>query len=138
MLYKGIFWIKDIDDIENSSICIKEQCSLDGIFINRHNINENLLSKSKDNFNHQKAWSTLSRNITDNKQYNYYPRGRVEIRNNKAIIYVNNNVINKDFKEWVIETFELYEDYGIKDVIIKCDGSKHYDCHLDMKRIKND
>ena len=131
MIYKGVFWIKDICDIENSAICIKENCSLDGTFIDTHNINENMLSKSGDNFNHQKVWNLLSRDITENKPYNYYPRGRVEIKNNNAIVYVYNNVINENFQNWITDTFKLYESNGIKNVVIKCDGSKHYKCHLD-------
>lgn len=42
--------------------------------------------------NHKKIWSELPRRVTQGKAYNYFPRGRVEIRKGKAIIAITNAV----------------------------------------------
>ena len=131
MIYKGIFWIKDINDIRNTAVCIKEKCGLHGIFAGTRNMNENMLSKSKDNFNHQKAWNSLSKAITENKPYNYYPRGRVEIRNAQAVIFANGNIASERLKDWAVQEFGLTRENGIKAVTLKTDMSKHYLCCLD-------
>ena len=125
-LYKGVFWIKDIDSAEVSSVCLKALCDIQGDFTDVSSINIGALSKSKENFNHQKAWQTLDRSVTENKPYNYYPRGRVEIRNSNAVIYANPTIATEELKEWAVSAFNLTEENGIKKVILKADGSNHY------------
>lgn len=92
-----------------------------------------MLSKSKDNFNHQRAWNSWGKDITENKPYNYWPRGRVEMKNKRAIVYVNHKVINEAFEKWIIDSFKLCATNGIENVRIKCDGSKHYNCYIDRE-----
>ena len=46
-------------------------------------------AKSGESFNHKTEWSKLDKSITQGKPFNYYPRGRVEIRNGKATIFLN-------------------------------------------------
>jgi len=46
-------------------------------------------SKSGENYNHKTEWAKLGRRVTGDRPYNYYPRGRVEIRNGKAVIFLN-------------------------------------------------
>ena len=128
-LYKGVFWIKNISDIAASSVCVLGECDKDGNLTN--DIDSNMLSKKGDNFNHKKVWKCLDKYDTDNKPYDYYPRGRVEIRKGAAIIYVNPNLLNPLLKEWVITRFGLTVDNGIKRVLLKVDGSEHYKCYLD-------
>ena len=62
-LYKGIFWIKNIDNYD--SIAIKELCDNIGGFLKPLPIE--LLSKSGEDFNHKMAWSTLNKTKTENK-----------------------------------------------------------------------
>ena len=69
--------------------------------------------------------------MTHNKTYNYYPRGRVEIKRHKATIYLNPNIATEDVLGFLIEKFGLTSDNGITGVIMKADGSDHYKCHLD-------
>ena len=125
-LYRGIFWIKDIESFV--SVIIKAECNSNGFFVNI--LDFNLLAKSGMEFNHQAAWSTLSKRETDNKPYNYYPRGRVEIRNNKATIYANGNIADEKLLKWAINEFNLIEENGIEKVEIKADMSNHYLCQL--------
>ena len=74
-LYRGIFWVKDIDSF--ISVVIKAECNSNVFFTTVPNFK--LLAKSGAKFNHQAAWRTLSKRETENKPYDYYPRGRVEI-----------------------------------------------------------
>ena len=132
-LYKGLFWTKDIDNIKKSTVCVKALCDAQGNFIEISSINSDTLSENKTNFNHQKVWQTLDKRISGNKAYNYYPRGRVEIRNGKAIIYANVGIATEDLKNGVISAFNLTERNGIKAVVLKSDGSNHYKSYADLK-----
>ena len=130
-LYKGVFWIKDMESIDESFVSIKALCDINGNFIDLSSINPDTLSKNATNFNHQKVWQAFDKKITGNKPYNYYPRGRVEIKNGKAVIYANVNIATEDLKNWAISVFNLIKENGIKAVALKADGSKHYKSHLD-------
>ena len=130
-LYKGVFWIKDKESINESSVSIKALCDINGNFIDLSSINPYMLSKNETNFNHQKVWHAFDKNITGNKPYNYYPRGRVEIKNGKAVIYANVSIATEDLKIWAISVFNLIKENGIKAVALKADGSNHYKSHLD-------
>ena len=79
-IYKGIFWF-----IHDELIVRKVMCDKDGNALEYAEFS----SKRGSNFNHKKEWSKLSKNITSGKAFNYYPRGRVEVRRNEATIYLN-------------------------------------------------
>ena len=132
-LYRGIFWIKDIESF--SPVVIKAECDSNGLFVTVPDFN--LLAKSGKEFNHQAAWNTLSKRETKDKPYNYYPRGRVEIRNGKVVIYANGNIADEKLLKWAINEFNLTEENGIEKVEIKADMSSHYLCHLDWRK-RND
>ena len=132
-LSRGIFWIKDIERMD--SVVVKAECNSNGFFAEIPEFN--LLAKSGTEFNHQSTWSTLSKRKTDNKPYNYYPRGRVEIRNSKAVIYANGNIADEKLLKWAIYEFNLTKENGIEKVEIKVDMSNHYLCYLDWKN-RND
>lgn len=131
-LYKGVFWIKDTETPEVSSVSVKALCDTQGNFIDKSSIDPDTLSKNKTNFNHQKVWQTLDKCITGNKPYNYYPRGRVEIKSGKAVIYANVSIATEGLKNWVISAFNLTESNGIKSVILKADGSNHYKSYAEI------
>ena len=131
-LYKGVFWIKDKESINESSVSIKALCDINGNFIDLSSINPDTLSKNETNFNHQKVWQTLDKRITGNKPYNYYPRGRVEIKNGKAVIYANVSIATEQLKNRVISEFNLTKENGIVTVTLKADGSEHYKSYLEI------
>lgn len=57
------------------------------------------------------------------KPWNYFPRGRVEIRNDKAIIFANPDCfLYKDLENKIRNNFEL----GNVQIIYKADNSRHY------------
>ena len=118
MAFKGIFWIKPNGEL----FVLKVKCDSFGNFL--EDIPHDMLSKSGGNFNHKNAWNALPKSITDNKEYNYFPRGRAEIRNGKAIIFTN--YITEDLKLKIIDAFYLSDGNGIEQVIFKIDNSAHY------------
>ena len=78
--YKGIFWW-----IDDRLLCRKVHCDENGTPLET----AEFTSKSGDNFNHKAEWEKLSKKITGGNPYNYYPRGRVEIKRGKATVYLN-------------------------------------------------
>ena len=113
-LYKGIFWY-----INDHLLCRKVRCDSAGNPLE----SVDFTSKSGDNFNHKAEWQNMSKKITGGKPYNYYPRGRVEIKRNKATVYLN-PVLNQ---EEIIAKILLEFDLGnLTDITVKSDGSEHY------------
>ncbi len=110
VIFKGVFWIKSLSPIE--AVVIKSEC--DDV------PEKKFCSKSGKNYNHKAAWSTLDKTVTSGYPYNYYPRGRVEIRNGKAFVFANSNIVNDEFN--------LKE---LNQTKIIADMSNHYLCHID-------
>ena len=106
-LYRGIFWIKDIES--RAAVVIKAECNSNGFFTTVPDFK--LLAKSGTEFNHQAAWSTLPKRETGNKPYNYYPRGRVEILG--RIEHRSNNTF--EFTTWSYANNSLYHGHYFTD-----------------------
>ena len=88
-----------------------------------------LNSKSGRDYNHRLTWLTyVKKELQKGKEYNYFPRGRVEIRNSTATIFLNPDIATKGIIEYLSAQFAL-ADLSIKVV---CDGSKHYRSFLDF------
>ena len=57
------------------------------------------------------------------KPYNYYPRGRVEIKEKgKAKIFLNPDIATDEIVAYIVEKFRLQ----YREVKVIADGSKHY------------
>ena len=95
-LYKGIFWF---DPQRGELIVIKVACDHNGTALEAVEYS----SKSGDNFNHKVEWAKLPREVTEGHPYNYYPRGRVEIKKNKATVYFH-PVLNEPYATQLIAT----------------------------------
>lgn len=117
MLCKGIFWI-----IGGCLVPLKAACDKNGAL--SEPIPPGMLSKSGKNFNHKNAWETLPKAVTGGKAYNYYPRGRVEIKNARVTVYAN--LYTEEIQKKIIEEFQLLTENGIKKVDFKTDQSAHY------------
>lgn len=115
MIYKGIFWL-----IEGELYAKKIECDRSGKVIGD---GSELNSKSGDNFNHRLTWEGLPKSVTHGKEYNYYPRGRVEIKNGKVVIYLNPALNNEEILAELTRLFGLDE---LDSVRVKNDGSRHY------------
>jgi len=130
-LSSGIFWIiSDNNDLSKRILLIFAiPCDTDGTPKNTHTVELN--SKSGNSYNHKKIWeSEIHNKDFGKKKYNYYPRGRVEISNNKAVIYLNPHINKPVFIDEIKKGFGLSAS-NISEVRVKADGSKHYQCFLD-------
>lgn len=72
----------------------------------------------------------LSKEITKGKEYNYFPRGRVEVNKGRITIFLNPGINNEVVINKVIKEFELQY---IDNIRIVSDGSRHYGYHLFQK-----
>lgn len=87
-------------------------------------------SRRGDAFTHKKTWAKLTEKRKELRRYawNYFPRGRVEIRHGKAMIFMNPCILScEHFQEKLVEKFHLE---GMK-VRVMADCSWHYHCHGD-------
>lgn len=131
-LYRGIFWITDIDDIYSSDLYFRIPCDRNG------NINDSdfeisplMSSEYSENYNHKKVWNSLPKKITHAKTFDYYPRGRVEIRNGSAFVYYSPYIPQDGLKNWLTDKFNLTASNGIIKIRFVADGSSHYRCYMD-------
>lgn len=119
---KGIFWVKNSDSAQPALITVSTTCSASG----NSDSFVKYSSKCGDNFNHKTEWQQLDRRVTNGFPYNYYPRGRVEIKNGKATIYLNPDINNEDVVKMIFDCFELNNVRELRSITIKSDGSEHY------------
>ena len=134
-LCAGIFWIlSDYHDLSDYELLMFDiPCDSNGKPDNTHSIELN--SKSGNTYNHKKLWDSEVKNNSkyrpfNKKDYDYYPRGRVEISNNRAIIYLNPHINEPQFINIIKQKFGLFPQ-NISEVRIITDGSDHYQCFLD-------
>lgn len=127
-LYKGIFWIVDLENIHrNRDYCFQIQTDRDGYVVDDFFYN----SKNGETLNHKATWEELPRRSRMGVPFNYFPRGRVEINHGKAVIYANPNICTQEVKDFIVDEFNLTQSNGINEVVMKADGSPHYMCYLD-------
>lgn len=137
ILYKGIFWIKDIENLYESTISYKILCDKFGnVFYSGEYVNA--IGKSGNNFNHKKLWDMLPASITNNITYDYYPRGRVEIKKCKATIFISQYLADckDEIVKYVCDRYNITKENGINKVLIHIDGSEHYYPKFIVKRRK--
>lgn len=131
-LSQGVFWIADMDNIRrNTAYCFTIPCTPDGI---NTGDTSHLDAKSGTTYNHEKLWSRLPPELTHNMPFDHYPRGRVQIRNGKAVIFLNPNIATEEVKDFIVGEFHLTSGNGIHSVSVKADGSSHYRCNLDRTK----
>ena len=121
MLYKGVFWVRSLK--EGDMIALRFLSDENGVLTD-----SGITSKD---INHQRLWERLDSVITGGYPFNYYPRGRVELRRGKALIFCSPHICTEKLKSLITERFGLMAENGIKEVLLKADGSAHYQCGLD-------
>ena len=120
-LYKGVFWITEA---QSEQYFFRIPCNSMGDITGATEYP--LCSKNGNNYNHKILWSLLSKSFTGNKPFDYFPRGRVEIRNAKATVYLNPDINTDELQSCIISIFGLLKENGIKTVRFVSDGSSHY------------
>ena len=85
-----------------------------------------LNSKHGDNYTHKRTWEEyVPAELRGGKPYNYYPRGRVEIKDKgKTKIFLNPDIATEEIIAYIVEKFRLQH----REVKAIADGSKHYHC----------
>ena len=121
MLYRGVFWVRSLK--ESDMIALRFLSDENGVLTDSR-----LTSKD---INHQRLWERLDSVITGGVPYNFYPRGRVELRRGRALIFCSPHICTEQLKTLITERFGLTTENGIKEVLLKADGSAHYRCELD-------
>lgn len=130
----GIFWIiTETEDLQDYKLLyFNVPCDMCGIAIDTPTIQFN--SKSGKSYNHKAIWESRVKNNTghkpyNKKDYNYYPRGRVEIANNKAVIYLNPSINQIPIIEGIKKEFGL-TGYSTAKIRVVADNSAHYACFI--------
>jgi len=125
-LCSGVFWvIADDYDLEDYMLLSFEiPCDADGNPIGTHALELN--AKSGNTYNHKKIWESEVKNNPAHKpynkrDYNYYPRGRVEIANNRATIYLTPCIFETFIIDEIEERFGLTPDNILEGRIIADD-----------------
>lgn len=116
---KGIFWCVDTE--KPRLITVSVSCSAEG----EAYADVEYSSKAGDNFNHKTEWQKFGRDVTGGFSYNYYPRGRVEIKKRRAVIFLNPDLNNEAVLRAILDAFEL-NGADLDAITVKSDGSNHY------------
>ena len=119
-MYKGLFWLTDGDNL----ISYKIRCDADGV-PETPDLPYN--SRRGNSFTHKATWETAVREQSRAiraKDWNHFPRGRVEIKNGKAVIYHNPAIGSEEIMLKIRKEFDLTAD--VPTVRFVPDYSLHY------------
>ena len=136
-LCSGIFWIitesRALDSYKLLMFDIP--CDINGNHRGTHKIPLN--AKSGNTYNNKRLWEDEIKNNPGHKSYNkkdfdHYPRGRVEISNSRATIYLNPHIEKPSIIDDIKRRFGLNE-HTIPEIRVVVDGSAHYRCFIDKE-----
>ena len=119
---KGVFWCVGHDTDSPDLITVSVECDANG----KSEIPTEYSSKSGDNFNHRLEWEKLGKRVTGGLPFDWYPRGRVEIKNGKCTVYLNPDINTDGIVGLIKETFGLLISNRLREIKIIGDGSEHY------------
>lgn len=112
---KGLFWWTG-----ERLLCVHFPCGADGNTLGA-------AAPLADWNNHRRAWARLPKDVTQGKAFDYYPRGRVELRQGRAYLFLSPLLCREEVVLRVKDAFGLDQ----LPVLLKADGSRHYRCYLD-------
>ena len=111
---EGMFWL--ICNMSETAINWSEGWELFTIFAKGNSIS------------HKDAWRLTAQKENEQLRhldYDFYPRGRVVVRNCRATVYLNRNILEDGVLEAIMEAF------CIKECKTHAEGGKHYRCYID-------
>ena len=123
--HKGIFWlIKNADD-DDEVLSVKVPCDPNGYPLRSVDFS----SASGQNFNHRAEWEKLPRKLTRGKPFDYYPRGRVEIKDRKVTVYCHPSLTQSPYR------LMITGEFGVPSATTRfvADGSIHYQARRDTE-----
>lgn len=88
-LSKGVFWYKRGELLPFFIPCDKNGAVYEAS-------EYPLESKDGTNYNHQKLWARLPRTVTESRPFDFYPRGRVEIGEGRATVFLHPSLFVPD------------------------------------------
>ena len=115
-MYKGIFWLAG-----GKLLTVKVLCDGNGAPLEAADFS----AKSGENFNHRAEWARLPRSVTGGLPFDYWPRGRVEIKRGRATIFLHPSLNQEPVLRLIRSAFQLDVEIPIRAV---SDGSAHYRC----------
>ncbi len=62
--------------------------------------------------NHRRLWKTLPHSLTGGMSYSYFPRGRVELRHGKAVVYLYPSLCTPGIYARICHAFSLPEKFA--------------------------
>ena len=125
VIFSGIFWV--IDD-DRQLLMFGIPCDERGNIVGTPALQPN--SRSGKTYNHKITWETVVATDLIHKPYNkhpynYFPRGRVEIANRCAVIFLNPYINQPDIVDEIKLKFGLV-NHKITKIRIVEDNSFHY------------
>ena len=127
LYFQGPFWViaDSVKDI------LKNNFEIDGIYMLSDYTGRQLDLRSKNSLTHKNAWKKDGlQTYYENKQWNYYPRGRVAIHNGIAYIHINSICNIPKLIDTIIEQYDLN---GL-EIEVECNDTyqgSHYDFELE-------
>lgn len=68
--------------------------------------------------NHRRFWETLPHSLTGGMSYNYFPRGRVELRHGKAVVYLYPSLCTPGIDIRIRHAFSLPDEVPLSLVAV--------------------
>ena len=81
-----------------------------------------------DDYNHKITWQQLDGKLTKRKPFNFYPRGRIIIKNSKCVIFINTLLNTKEIIGYLADSYNLKSFADSNKLKVIEDYSEHYKC----------
>lgn len=110
---EGLFWI--ICHMKGDVIDWTEEWEIYHLFAKSNSIS------------HKDAWVQFAKKEEKHfckHEYNYYPRGRVVVRNDRATIFLNQYIATDEVLLAISKVF------GLTKPKVHAEGNKHYECYI--------
>ena len=125
-IYRGIFWIIDRKCLANNNdyLCKIKTNEFGDVLESDYQLD----SKNVDDYNHKITWQQLDGKLTKRKPFNFYPRGRISIKNSKCFIFINPLLNTKEIIGYLVDSYNLKSFADSNKLKVIEDYSEHYKC----------